>query len=464
MMCEKVLYIKHIKNYVIILIILSSIGSSMAEEQIKWSKDGTQTFLFLDSPLIGEITGYYALNNSIIGGTIDFEEQKSQVFPVYGIFGHSDSNVSIKYRMRIRTIAPGIKYKIGPEQTYNKSSGEWEVTGTVDDDEWIKMQVETELTSPINEYLNKVSTQVDLLVDYEVLNSDVDYLTPFVFELGNWPKYINSTPINELLKTEICDNNLLIYDNQKVVIFSKTSDLFNYTVIKKDDSYYLQIQKRIESEETGKLNVYFRPVTIKPEILNLEILAPTQISESLKVMPEISFDISNDNIKELKFAYDLDSKNKIIYEKINSDGKIIFNKMVSTEGNKIWYPFDSYSATIFVEPPLLNVENEEIEMFYDSDFTGKIQTKSNEIKIDIRRNYKEQIDYFAPLLAFFILFLVATIFKQNLFYYIDLFIGVYILWYISRNIGYINSVGSLLATIVFVICTWIFVNRNTIID
>lgn len=457
------LYKKHIKNYIIILIILLSVGSSMAEEQIKWSKNGTQTFLFLDSPLIGKITGYYALNDSIIGGAIDFEEQKSQVFPVYGIFGNSDSNVSIKYRMRIKKIMPGIGYKDGPVETYNKSTDKLEVTGAVKNDEWIKVPAETELASPTNAYLNKVSTQVDLLVDYEVLDANVNYLTPFVFELGDWPKYINNIPINELLKTEIYDNNLLIYGNQKVVIFSKTSDLFNYMVIEKDNSYYLQIQKKIESEETNKLNVYFRPVTIKSEILNLEVLAPTQISDSLKVMPEISFDISNDDIKELKVSY-LNSKNKMVSDKLSANGNIIFNKMISTEGKKIWYPFDSYSATIFVEPPLLNTEDEGAEVSHGSVFTGKIQSNYNEIKIVIRRNYKEQIDYFIPLLAFFIIFLIATIFKQNLFYYIDLFIGFYIIWYISRNIGYINSVGSLIATIVFTICTWIFLNRNAIID
>lgn len=463
-MCEKVLYTKYVTSYFLLFIILVSVGSSMAEEQIKYNKDGGQTFVFLDSPLIGEITGYYALNDSIIGGVIDFEEQKSQVFPVYGIFGHLDSNVSIKYRMRIRTIAPGIKYKIGPEETYNKSTGEWEVTGTVDNDEWIKIPVETELASPINTYLNKVSTQVDLLVDYEVLNADVNYLTPFVFELGDWPKYINSTSIDELLKTEIYNNNLVIYGNKKVVIFSKTSDLFNYMLIKKNDSYYLQVQKRIESKETGKLNVYFRPVTIRPEILNLEILAPTQISESFKVTPEISFDVSNDDIKELKFSYNLNSKNKIVHEKLDSGGKIKFNKMVSTEGKKIWYPFDSYSATIFVEPPLLNAENEGIEVLHGSVFTGKIQTNYNEIKINIKRNYNGLIYYFAPLLVFILLFLIAMMVKQNLSYYIDLFIGVFILWYINRNIGYINSVGSLLAAIVFIICIWILANRNIIID
>ena len=149
------LYNKYVISCFLLFIILVSVGSSMAEEQIKYNKDGGQTFLFLDSPLIGDITGYYALNNSIIGGAINFKEQKSQVFPVSGIFGHSDSNVSIKYRMRIRMIAPGIRYKIGPEETYNESSGKWEVTGTVDNDEWIQMQVETELASPINTYLNK---------------------------------------------------------------------------------------------------------------------------------------------------------------------------------------------------------------------------------------------------------------------------------------------------------------------
>jgi len=355
-------------------------------------------------------------------------------------------------------------YKIGPENTYNKSTGKWEVTGKVENDEWIKMEVETELAPPINEYLNKVSTQVDLLIDYEVLNADVDYLTPFVFELGDWPKYINSTSIDKLLKTEIYDNKLVIYGNKKVVIFSKTSDLFNYMLIEKNNIYYLQVQKRIESEETGKLNVYFRPVTIRPEISNLEILAPTQISESLKVMPKISFDISNNDIKELKFSYDLNSKNEISYEKLDSDGKIIFNKMVSTEGKKIWYPFDSYSAKIFVEPPLLNAENEESEMLYDSAFTGTIQSNYNEIKINIKRNYNEQIKYFAPLLIFIILFILAITFKQNLVYYLDLFVGMYILWYITRNMGYLNSIGSLIATIVFIICMWIFINRNVIMD
>ena len=153
------------------------------------------------------------------------------------------------------------------------------------------------------------------------------------------------------------------------------------------------------------------------------------------------------------------TKNK----KLESDGKIKFDEPVLTEGNKIWYPFDSYKTEITVEPPLLINEEKNLDMFLGSDFEGNLQINNNKIDISIQRSVMDKIIYFLPLIGFIILFSYAIISKQPVFWFVGIFIGPFVVWYFSKNMRYINSFGSFVSIIVLIISLWIFFNRDVLI-
>ncbi len=436
------------------LFTLVLMGTGLAEEGLKYNKGAYPVFEFLDAPLIYSMKGSYQINDTVISGNIS---------------NHYDSNIKLKY------ILFGRKYiqnpptvTIGPAEQYNKFTGQWEViekTETLKNSEGTELHRKTELSSlsSINSYLNNPSTLTEFPVEYEIFNNDMKYFTPFIFELGDWPKYIGGKNIDDSLDGTIYEDDLIIYGAEKVLIFVKDSKSFYYKVNKNNSHYYLSIQTKIEDKQEGRLKIVFRPLRIRTEIKNIDTSPLTNIYSSLRIKPELNFEISDKDIDQLNFTYESDSNTITKNKKLESDGKIKFDEPVLTEGNKIWYPFDSYKTEITVEPPLLINEEKNLDMILGSEFEGKLQIDNNKIDISIQRSVRSKIQYLLPLIFLIILFSCAIIFKQPVFTFVGLFIGQFSLWYVIRHPGYFNSFGSLISIILLIISLWIFINRNVLI-
>ena len=441
------------KIFMISLCTLVLMSTSFAEEGLKYNKDEYPVFEFLDAPLIYSMKGSYQINDSIISGNIS---------------NHQDSNVKLKYvlfgRKYIRN-PPTVT--VGPEQHYNKSTGEWEAiekTETPKNSEGTDLNRKPELSSlsSIYSYLNKPSTLTEFPVEYEIFNADVNYFTPFIFELGDWPKYIGGENIDDSLDNPIYKNDLIIYGAEKVLIFVKDSESFYYKIDQNDGHYYLSIQKKIEDKQKDRLKIIFRPLEVRNEIKNIDILPLAILSSSLRIKPELNFEISDKDIDQLNFTYKSDSNTITKNKQLESDGKIKFDEIVLTEGNTIWYPLDSYKTEITVEPPLLINEEKNLDMILGDGFEGNLQINNNKIDIFIQRSSVTKIIYFLLLIGFIILFVYAIISKQPVFWFVGLFIGQFVVWYFSNNLRYINSFGSFISIIIFIISLWIFFNRDAL--
>ena len=429
-------------------------GTGLAEEGLKYNKGAYPVFEFMDAPLIYSMKGSYQINDTVISGNIS---------------NHYDSNIKLKY------ILFGRKYiqnpptvTIGPAEQYNKFTGQWEViekTETLKNSEGTELHRKTELSSlsSINSYLNNPSTLTEFPVEYEIFNNDMKYFTPFIFELGDWPKYIGGKNIDDSLDGTIYEDDLIIYGAEKVLICVKDSESFYYKVNKNNGHYYLSIQTKIENKQKGKLKIIFRPLRIRTEIKNIDTSPLTNIYSSLKIKPELNFEISDKDIDQLNFTYESNSNTITKNKKLESDGKIKFDEPVLTEGNKIWYPFDSYKTEITVEPPLLINEEKNLDMILGSEFEGKLQIDNNKIDISIQRSVRSKIQYLLPLIGLIILFSCAIVSKQPVFAFVGLFIGQFSLWYVIRHPGYFNSFGSVISIILLIISVWIFFNRNALI-
>lgn len=428
-------------------------GTGLAEEGLKYNKSAYPVFEFMDAPLIYSMKGSYQINDTVISGNIS---------------NHYDSNIKLKYILFSRKYVhnpPTAKF--GPEEHYNKSTGQIEVIETeipknIEGTD-IRSKKEVSSLSSINSYLNKPSTLTEFPVEYEIFNNDVKYFTPFIFELGDWPKYIGGKNIDDSLDDTIYKDDLIIYGAEKVLIFVKDSKSFYYKVNKNNSHYYLSIQTKIEDKQEGRLKIIFRPLRIRTEIKNIDTSPLTNIYSSLRIKPELNFEISDKDIDQLNFTYESDSNTITKNKKLESDGKIKFDEPVLTEGNKIWYPFDSYKTEITVEPPLLINEEKNLDMFLGSDFEGNLQINNNKIDISIQRSVMDKIIYFLPLIGFIILFSYAIISKQPVFWFVGIFIGPFVVWYFSKNMRYINSFGSFVSIIVLIISLWIFFNRDVLI-
>ena len=429
-------------------------GTGLAEEGLKYNKGAYPVFEFMDAPLIYSMKGSYQINDTVISGNIS---------------NHYDSNIKLKY------ILFGRKYiqnpptvTIGPAEQYNKFTGQWEViekTETLKNSEGTELHRKTELSSlsSINSYLNNPSTLTEFPVEYEIFNNDMKYFTPFIFELGDWPKYIGGKNIDDSLDGTIYEDDLIIYGAEKVLIIVKDSKSFYYKINKNNGHYYLSIQTKIEDKQEGRLKIIFRPLRITNEIKNIDILPPTNIYTSLKLKPELIFEISNKDIDQLNFTYKSGSNIITKNKQLESDGKIKFDEIVLLEGDKIWYPFDSYKTEITVEPPLLINEEKDLDMIHGSDFEGNLLINNNKIDISIQRSVVDKIKYFIPLIGLIILFSYAIISKQPVFWFVGIFIGQFIGWYVTNNRGYFNSFGSFVSIIAFTISLWIFINRDVLI-
>ena len=429
-------------------------GTGLAEEGLKYNKGAYPVFEFMDAPLIYSMKGSYQINDTVISGNIS---------------NHYDSNIKLKY------ILFGRKYiqnpptvTIGPAEQYNKSTGQLEViekTEILKNSGGTELHRKTELSSlsSINSYLNNPSTLTEFPVEYEIFNNDMKYFTPFIFELGDWPKYIGGKNIDDSLDGTIYEDDLIIYGAEKVLIIVKDSKSFYYKINKNNGHYYLSIQTKIEDKQEGRLKIIFRPLRITNEIKNIDILPPTNIYTSLKLKPELIFEISNKDIDQLNFTYKSGSNIITKNKKLESDGKIKFDEIVLLEGDKIWYPFDSYKTEITVEPPLLINEEKDLDMIHGSDFEGNLLINNNKIDISIQRSVVDKIKYFIPLIGLIILFSYAIISKQPVFWFVGIFIGQFIGWYVTNNRGYFNSFGSFVSIIAFTISLWIFINRDVLI-
>lgn len=193
------------------------------------------------------------------------------------------------------------------------------------------------------------------------------YFTPFIFELGDWPKYIGGKNIDGSLDGTIYEDDLIIYGAEKVLIFVKDSKSFYYKINKNNGHYYLSVQTKIEDQHKDRLKIIFRPLRIRTEIKNIDISPWTDISSSLRIKPELNFEISDKDIDRLNFTYKSESNSITKNKKLESDGKIKFNEILSTDGNKIWYPLDAYNTEITVEPPLLINEEKNLDMLLGVD-------------------------------------------------------------------------------------------------
>lgn len=423
------------KMLISLLILLLFMVPALADEDLRYNKNSCPVFEFLDSPLIYTMRGSYQINNTTISGNIS---------------NYRDSNIKLDYLLKGRKVAPGIKIKFGPTEHYNESTKQVEVIPYTGSDEWTELHFETELSS-INSYLNKPSIQADFSVNYDIFNSEVEYLTPFIFELGEWPQYIGGKNIENLLDNPVKEDFLLIYGTEKVLIFYKDSKSFYYKITRKDNQYFLEIEKKVDEVSNGSLNIFFRPFRIKHQIKNLDILPPANIYSSLRLRPELVFEISNKDINQLNFSYLIDSNKTTKNKELESDGTIKFDELVDLDGNKIMYPFDSYIAKINVEPPLLISEVKEIDMPAGCEFEGKLKIAQNNIEISIERSTKERFKYIISLISFIIILVLSIIYNKPFLWYIEFFIGAYFVWYVVSNIGYLISFGSITSLVVLVI-------------
>ena len=441
------------KIFIISFCISLLMGTGLAEEVLKYNKGAYPVFEFMDVPLIDSMKGSYQINDIVISGNIS---------------NYYDSNIKLKYILFDRKYIPGPPTaKFGPEEHYNESAGQIEVieTETPQNIEGADIYSKKELSSlsGIHSYLNKPSMLTEFSVEYEIFNTDVKYFTPFIFELGDWPKYIGGKNVDDSLDGTIYEDNLIIYGSERVLIFVKDSKSFYYKVNKINGHYYLSVQTKIEDQHKDRLKIIFRPLRIRTEIKNIDTSPLTNIYSSLRIKPELNFEISDKDIDQLNFTYESDSNTITKNKKLESDGKIKFDEPVLTEGNKIWYPFDSYKTEITVEPPLLINEEKNLDMFLGSDFEGNLQINNNKIDISIQRSVVDKIKYFSILIGLIILFIYAIISKQPVFWFVGIFIGQFFGWYVTNNRGYFNSVGSFVSIIAFIISLWIFINRNALI-
>jgi len=439
--------------FMISFCILVLMGTGLAEEGLKYNKGTYPVFEFMDAPLIYSMKGSYQINDTVMSGNIS---------------NHHDSNIKLKYVLFSRKYVeiPPTWAPDGPVEHYNKSTGQIEVIETetpknIEATDTSKKELSS--LSGINSYLNTPSTLTEFPVEYEIFNNDIKYLTPFIFELGDWPKYIGGKNIDDSLDGTIDEDELIVYGTEKVLIFVKDSGSFYYKVNKNDGHYYLSIQTKIEDKQKDKLKIIFRPLRIRAEIKNIDVAPLTGIYSSLKIQPELNFEISDKNIDQLNFTYESDFSTRTKTKNLESDGTIKFDEPVLTEGNKIWYPFDSYKAEITVEPPLLINEEKNLDVILGNDFEGNLQINNNKIDIFIQRSVMDKMKYFLPLISLILLFGIAIMSKQPVFVFVGLFIGQFLLWFFIKNQGYFNSFGSLVSMIIFIISLWVFINRNVLI-
>lgn len=447
-------YIKILGIFFVLLMIPSSYALendaiiSYNNDVIIYNENENPLFEYNNSPLIETLEGYYVLNNSYIGGNINFSKDSklNLISPINGRFWHADSNISFNYKMMAGIV--GIPYKIGPTNVYNESTGQSDVVGP-ENNEWTTWYGGEELSS-INSYLNQMSYRVSFTLDYKVLNNDVNSLTPFIFELGRWPQYVNNKDINESLNISIYSNGLIIHGYGKVLIFQKNLNDFYYTLYQNGGNYYLIVQETQVTNSSGKLIVAFRPIKIESDIKIIEILPPANLYSSFRLQPKFTLKSSNNLIDNINLTYI--SKSVLITknEKIQSDGTIIFNEFVELEGNRFWYPFDSYYAEIIFEPPLLSKEGKNMDLPEESDFEGRIQTDQSKITISIERKISTIIKYYSQLIVIPIIFILGLIFKKTYLQIGDLGITAFLIWYILNNVDYIVSIGSFASVFLFI--------------
>ena len=446
---------------ILVILILLIIPSSYAFDinDITYNENKKPTFEYKNSPLIETMQGYYLSNNSTIGGKINLSKypKLTLVSPINGRFWYADSNVSLNYEMMAGIV--GIPIKVGPELSFNKSTGQIDAAEP-ENDEWTTSYGAEELSSQ-NSYLNKVSWLVSFTLHYEILNDDVNYITPFVFELGKWPKYIYGKNINDSLNISIYENNLIIHGTDKVLIFYKNSNLFYYKLFQNNGNYYVSIQESQVNKNKGELLITVRPIIIETDIRIIDILPPANLYSSLRLKPELTFKSSNNVIDNLDFTYKSESITITKNKKLQSDGTIRFDELLELEGDKIWYPFDSYYTEIIVEPPLLLKEDKNIDMPEGSDFNGKLQKEHNKITIYVERSFISIINYIFPLIGIIVLFILGLKFKQSHLWFVDLSIGGFFIWYISNNSEHIISIGSFISIFLLIISIIIIKKRSS---
>ena len=139
------------------------------------------------------------------------------------------------------------------------------------------------------------------------------------------------------------------------------------------------------------------------------------------------------------------------FEKIQSDGTMIFDEFIELEGNRFWYPFDSYFAEIIFEPPLLSREGKIIDLPEESDFKGRIQTDQSKITISIERKISTIIEYYSQLIIIPSILILGLIFKRSYLQSGDFSITAFLVWYLLNNIDYIISIGSFVSIFLFII-------------
>lgn len=272
--------------------------------------------------------------------------------------------------------------------------------------------------------------------------------------MGTWPKFINDTDIDRILDSTI-NQDVIIYGDNHILIVRKDSKEFNYKINKNNENYLLSIGREIERPVVGTLNVYLRPVVSNFRV-EIEEVNWGSFNEPLSFRPKLVLNVSDKNITTFKFTYQSANGYIPIDLDLNRYGEIEFVKTIYPKGKEILYPFDSYTSQINVYPPLLNRDVIAIGMPYGSQFIGELKTDNNKFTMTLKRDPISIITYFGLLLIPLIPLLIGIYYNQTSIFTITSVIIAVVLFFVNKNLRYVNSIGSILSIIILLVLIWIF--------
>ncbi len=428
---------KVIKFLLIISVLFATVGIVNADNELSYHKFSNPVFSLGNESLIYSFDSSYSLNNIEykspfyaesdnnlqLGYTITGEKYLGSNVNVGGsciplLFSEEENNAPFPICMKVNTTTPN---------------------GTVSPEVMIYY---TTTIPEIDEYLNNPSYEGQILVHYIVINPQITNVAPIDFNLGKWPVRVNEEKITDVLNKPISNDTILVFGSNVSMILNKgntnqvalalTAGSFNYTgstqlvssarsnpdfsyIFYEDQgNYFLKIQRTTQIKE-GILSLNFRPVQIDYAIKIEDPIVENTLNfldnfpERLRFKPNLEISISNNEIHQLNFAFVSNGniKNKNI--PLDQNGSYTFNEYVDAEGNSFLFPFDTYSANIVVNPPLLISAQEAIPTQSNSGFNANIEINYDQIRFTFIRSLESLIGFVCGLITC----LIGLFIKQN---------------------------------------------------
>lgn len=386
-----------------------------ANSQLQYKKFTTPTFIFNDEPLFYSLNATYTIDNHSYETYLsDFPDSNLFLAPtIVGKKFYYDTKRSSKLScdniIFIETNF-GSPYSICVEPSANY--------GGVD----IPLEIINYYPTAVegaDQYFNNASIEGNVLIHYQILNSNITKFSPIVLNLGKWPVKVDNKKIDDVLNEPIYNQTLIFYGKNKALIvntrnntgegvvvippgvskqidygffknLSNTLD-FYYIIYERQGNYFLKTEN-ITPNLNSSYGFYFRPITInyamkiEEPIIDATYDPKDDNQKFIKFKPNLNIEITNNEIPQLKFCYverDLPKEKEI---PLNTDGKYLFNDYVYAQGDPFKYPLDNYRINFSVYPPLLIQNEKEIEMPSNSPYEGTISIDSDTISIDLNRS------------------------------------------------------------------------------